>query len=546
MANNVTNNRASTVITIKTPGPQGPKGNIGPIGPTSDTGSLLTTASILNDTVTFTKGDSSTFDIIIDNISSSISSSYADVAALANSIRANDINQDRPFDIINAISGSFLYITASTIEVDANTIKIGGEELSRVDVQNLKNSKAEFDTLKERPLLSSSAQLDALGYIKDNCCDDFRIYTQSNDLRYNAISNYAVSLSSSHDALENLVEGLLEATSSYLTVANSTPTLQQVTSVGSTTTSSLTIANTFVSGNLSVEKTSQYPTGTNINGEVLNIKGTTIFETGLSEEDNLIGNVADVNNTGIYGGTSYFYKKRDNLDAYFFLGGAALLTVNRNSGLYTTTITGCTNFPVLPWDRKINNYFIKNNLVAATDYFANNVGGSSGVNHSIFMPPILNAGYSAGEVVQVYNMTSSSLEGERYDPILLNSGSIYITAFSNLVTAVNTEEKLVTAIGNQNQGIYSGSWNNYTNIVWINTGSFYNMDKSIEVPPGYKAVFEVFHYGTPSSYYNITHPHPNNIAYQYGYKYSGYNTSVTSGIGSETSKVYRLIGVEPL
>lgn len=42
-----------------------------------DTGSLLTTASINNATITFTKGDASTFDIEVNNVSQSISASYA-------------------------------------------------------------------------------------------------------------------------------------------------------------------------------------------------------------------------------------------------------------------------------------------------------------------------------------------------------------------------------------------------------------------------------------------------------------------------------------
>ena len=45
---------------------------------TTDTGSLLTTASVASDTVTFTKGDASTFNITINNVSSA---SYAQTAS---------------------------------------------------------------------------------------------------------------------------------------------------------------------------------------------------------------------------------------------------------------------------------------------------------------------------------------------------------------------------------------------------------------------------------------------------------------------------------
>jgi hypothetical protein len=51
------------------------------------TGSLLMTASILNSTITFTKGDGSTFPIIINNVTNAVSASYSsDTAALSASI----------------------------------------------------------------------------------------------------------------------------------------------------------------------------------------------------------------------------------------------------------------------------------------------------------------------------------------------------------------------------------------------------------------------------------------------------------------------------
>jgi DNA-binding transcriptional regulator YhcF (GntR family) len=445
-------------------------------------------------------------------------------------------------------------ITASQIYVNAETLYIGNQSLSSIDVVNLKSSRNEFiesktdiAVLKAQAFFTSSndfiTQLDSLGYKREDCCEDFRNYTQSANLRFNAANNYATSLSSSHDALENIVENLLSITSSFLTV---TPSFQQVTSIGGTTTSSLTTANTTVSGNLLINNYSSY-SGTSLgNNGALKVKGISVFESGLDEEIKLAGNSSNPLNTGYYGGVAYFYKKRDDLDAYFMLGGSGVagFSSNPNSGFYTTTLVGCTDFPVLPWDRKINNFFIKNNITSGTSVFPSS--NEMGVRHSIFMPPILNAGYSAGEIIQVYNMTSGSVAGGIYSPTVMNSGSIYLNAFSNAVTSVDVENKLITGIGNQNQGIYSGSWNSYTNIVWEGTGPFYNMDKSIEVPPGHKAIFEVFHYGTPSSYYDITHPHPNNIAQQYGYSTNGYSTSVTSGIGVETSKVYRLIRIESL
>jgi hypothetical protein len=50
---------------------------------TVNTGSLLVTASSANDTITYTKGDGSTFTNVINNVSASISASYATTAATA-------------------------------------------------------------------------------------------------------------------------------------------------------------------------------------------------------------------------------------------------------------------------------------------------------------------------------------------------------------------------------------------------------------------------------------------------------------------------------
>lgn len=51
------------------------------------TGSLLLTASILNSTITFTKGDGSVFPIVINNVTNAVSASYSsDTAALSASI----------------------------------------------------------------------------------------------------------------------------------------------------------------------------------------------------------------------------------------------------------------------------------------------------------------------------------------------------------------------------------------------------------------------------------------------------------------------------
>ena len=100
----------STVVTIVTPGPQGPQGPSGSQGPsgTVDSGSLLITASIDSNTITFEKGDGSTFDIEVNNVTSSISSSYALTASYL-----SGYIEPFPYTGSAIISGS-LTITGST------------------------------------------------------------------------------------------------------------------------------------------------------------------------------------------------------------------------------------------------------------------------------------------------------------------------------------------------------------------------------------------------------------------------------------------------
>lgn len=267
---------------------------------------------------------------------------------------------------------------------------------------------------------------------------------------------------------------------------------------------------------------------------LLAITGSVEVNSGLSAQDQL----SDSDNV-FKSGNTYFPKNRE-VDAMFFLGGGATVVASSlNPDLYGYPVGSLTSYPILFWDRKINNYFIKANLARP----------SFDENFCVYMPPIINAGYAAGERVQIYNMTSGSAEGGIYNYNLVHSGSIWVNSFSNQVNEVgvnpDTSQKIVTSVTNLNQGIYSGSWNNYKNVIY-NGSNLDGINYSIEIPPGHKGVFEVFHYGTPSSYIDIDHPHPNNIAYQYGYNYVGYSSNYISGLSTEQSKVYRLISVEPL
>lgn len=556
---------STRVITIATQGPQGPQGIPGPSG-SSATGSLISTASISSNIVTFTKGDSTTFDITINSVPTS---SYVD---------ARDIAQ--PFRDIEGISGSFDYIkvngniTASAIFVNSNTIYIGGESISRTDIVNLKTSRDDVEILKSRSIISSSDQirdsLDTLGLI--DCCDmvrdlirwsgsvDFTLNSHDEDITtiQTTLGSHTTTLAShSNDIidLETLVANINDnldnlgnhtATQDLDMNSYSISNVLNITSSGNISTNGKLIVsgstkNTLIdSGNITTEGTLKVTSSlgytTIRNGDILTkgdltVTGSIEVSSGLSTLDQLSDNENDFKS-----GNTYFPKNRE-VDAMFFLGGnanRAATTLNSGFSYYAEY-----PYPILFWDRKINNYFIKANLYE----------GSFSSNFCVYMPPIINAGYAAGERVQIFNMTSGSVEGGRYDYALVHSGSIKINSFANQVNTivVNPDNGLrqVTNVTNLNQGIYSGSWNNYRNVIY-NGSNPDGLDYSIEIPPGYKGIFEVFHYGTPSSYIDITHPHPNNIAFQYGYWDEGYNTNYVSGLATEQSKVWRFIGIEPL
>jgi hypothetical protein len=93
-------------------------------GGSTDTGSLLTTASISDATVTFTKGDASTFDIEINNVSSSISSSFATTASYIESVTSASYASTSSY-VENVVSSSYA-LTASYAENAGGTTILTG------------------------------------------------------------------------------------------------------------------------------------------------------------------------------------------------------------------------------------------------------------------------------------------------------------------------------------------------------------------------------------------------------------------------------------
>ncbi len=90
-----------------------------------DTGSFMVTGSATNDTLTFTKGDASTFDLVVDNVANATSASHAIFADTA-SFLPSDTNLN-----INSITASFASFTSASIgslrTVTGSAVIIGDE-----------------------------------------------------------------------------------------------------------------------------------------------------------------------------------------------------------------------------------------------------------------------------------------------------------------------------------------------------------------------------------------------------------------------------------
>ena len=129
-----------------------------------------------------------------------------------------------------------------------------------------------------------------------------------------------------------------------------------------------------------------------------------------------------------------------------------------NTGLYTWG-----NDPILPWDKKITNFYVYNDL-------------SSSMSPSLlYLPPIYNAPFTPGEIITVYNISPSASAN------IKNSGSLKISCFGQGVIGVNTSTKIVNGILNGTCPILSGSWGNYYSI-----NSAFGYSSSLEVSPGKK------------------------------------------------------------
>jgi hypothetical protein len=183
-----------------------------------------------------------------------------------------------------------------------------------------------------------------------------------------------------------------------------------------------------------------------------------------------------------------------------------------NPGLFTYN-----NQPILPWDKKITNFYVYNNL------------SSSFANGFLLLPPLLNAPYTPGEIITVYNVSPSASAN------IKNSGSLKISNAFNAVVGVSITQgqysptKIANSVANSSTPILSGSWGNYKSINYN-----FGFSSSLEVPPGKKAIFEIFNWGSNNVGTGSNYPVYNNDYSGYGYS-EGY-----------TGIVYKLVSISDI
>jgi hypothetical protein len=130
--NNVVELVQPGIITVQVtaPGPQGPQGPAGSGG--TDTGSLLTTASVSLNTITFTKGNGTTFPITVDTGSGGGGGSGGVQSVISSSVGA----------YVSA-SGNNVLVSASIFQVSASSIQLTGS-LTSSDIVVFSNTNNQF------------------------------------------------------------------------------------------------------------------------------------------------------------------------------------------------------------------------------------------------------------------------------------------------------------------------------------------------------------------------------------------------------------------
>jgi hypothetical protein len=264
------------------------------------TGSLLVNATVSNDTLTFTKGDGSTFDRTINNVVTAATASY-----VASAITASHA--------LNAISAS--HADRATLAITAETASSADNFLVREDatvkgdltVEGIVTAKEFHTTFVSASILYSSGSTKF-----GDTVDDIHSFTGS------------VEVDGEVDADDVTIDdwGSISASLASINIAaGGVPTLQQVTGQGSTTTETVTVnglvISTIYNANTDTDKFL-----------VLDSSGNVVFRTGgevvsdigaLQDLQSVTGEGATTTNTVTVGGVQISTLYNANTDTDKFL-----------------------------------------------------------------------------------------------------------------------------------------------------------------------------------------------------------------------------------
>jgi len=229
----------------------------------TDTGSFMLTGSVNNDTITFTQGDGTTFEIIINNVTSSLTASYVENAQTASYV---ETAQTASY-VLNAVTASYVQNAESASyalfaeNASSASYVLNAESASYAATASSANDFLVRGDLTVEGIVTaeqfhteyvSSSIIYTSGSTKfGDTADDNHAFTGS----LNVTGNVSAS-----DTYINDWGSLSASLASIDTAAGGIPTLQQVTDQGSTTTNSITIENGTLGGyGLSVIGNTDYP-----------------------------------------------------------------------------------------------------------------------------------------------------------------------------------------------------------------------------------------------------------------------------------------------
>jgi hypothetical protein len=403
-------------------------------GTTVDTGSLLTTASINDANITFTKGDGSTFDIVVNNVTSSISASYATTADTATSASyATSASQAQ-----NAVTASYYGGTVTSASYAATSSYATDFEVAGT-ITALSASITYLTTVFETASVIYSSGSNQFGDASD---DTQTLYGTVNVL------TGPLNVSGS-GVFHNGITGSLDGTATSASYAVSSSQAENAITANtatSATSASYALTASYVEGG---GASSPIINGDGVDSLIQNIYSASVTTDGTGSV--MIGGKGNTRTTGSSDSNGFVYigGVTNILGAGFGVKGTALIGGESNSigyGNRAVMIGGQSNY--IEQENSVILGGNNNNVVANRSTI---IAGNNNLVRSI------NSGIIGGERNQIYSYNRN------YNFI---GGGLYNNAYGTIASAIiagqyNTLYDPAGDNGNLTNSIILGGSNNY-------------------------------------------------------------------------------------